>query len=67
MEVHQTQSVAAEALQSDISRLWNRFMKTVNISRRIGQIRTREITQNEDKNLTLTARRNRRMKANLFQ
>lgn len=68
--MHQTQSVVAEALealQSVISRLFNRFMKTGNIIRRIGHIRTCEITQNVHRNLTLITRRNRRMKANLFQ
>lgn len=70
LEAGQTQSVVAEALgvcQSVISRLWNRFLETGNVRRRSGQGRTPATTQNEDRYLTLTARRHRTMNATLLQ
>ncbi|GBN37878.1 hypothetical protein AVEN_66884-1 [Araneus ventricosus] len=70
LEAGQTQSVVAEALgvsPSVISRLWNRFLKTGNVHRRKGHERTQTTTQNEDRYLTLTTRRNFSMNATLSQ
>ncbi|GBM22605.1 hypothetical protein AVEN_182203-1 [Araneus ventricosus] len=70
LETCRAQSVLAAVLrisQSVIFRLWNRFSKAGNVRRRSGQGRTRATAQNEDRYLTLTARRNRSMNATLLQ
>ncbi|GBL74815.1 hypothetical protein AVEN_243666-1 [Araneus ventricosus] len=70
LEAGQTQFVVVAWLgvsQSFIFRLWNRFLKTGNVRRRSVQGHTRARTQNDDRYLTLTARRNRSMNATVFQ
>ncbi|GBM64009.1 hypothetical protein AVEN_220234-1 [Araneus ventricosus] len=63
LEAGQTQSVVKAALGISQSwkvhsRIWNLFLETGNARRRSEQGRTRATTQNEDRYLTLTARRN---------
>ena len=50
-----------------ISRIWNRVLESGNAGRRPGQGRRRATTPNEDRYLTLTARRHRNMNASLLQ
>ncbi|GFT37703.1 transposable element Tcb2 transposase [Trichonephila clavipes] len=58
LEGGQTQAETVQALgvsQSEISRIWNRFLETGSAGRRPGQGRKRATTPNEDRFLVLTA------------
>ncbi|GFY19738.1 transposable element Tcb2 transposase [Trichonephila clavipes] len=70
LEGGQTQAETVQALgmsQSVISRVWNRFLETGSVGRRLGQGRRRATTSNEDRYLVLMARRHRNINATLFQ
>lgn len=66
LEAGQTQQVVARALrvpQSVISRLWQRFQQTGNVSRRYSTGRPQCTTPQEDRYLTISARRRPRSTA----
>ncbi|GFV38329.1 transposable element Tcb2 transposase [Trichonephila clavipes] len=70
LEGGQTQAEVAQAIgvsQSEISRIWNRFLETESVDRRPGQDRRRATTPNEDRFLVLTAPRHRNMNTTLLQ
>ncbi|GFV84978.1 transposable element Tcb2 transposase [Trichonephila clavipes] len=70
LEGSQTQAEVAQAIgvsQSEISRIWNRFLEIGSADRRPGQGRRRATTPNEDRYLVLTARRHRNINATVLQ
>ncbi|GFU86776.1 transposable element Tcb2 transposase [Trichonephila clavipes] len=70
LEGGQTQAEVAQAIgvsQSEISRIWNRFLETGSAGRRPGQGRRRATMHNEDRYLVLTTWRHRNMNATLLQ
>ncbi|GFU19609.1 HTH_Tnp_Tc3_2 domain-containing protein [Nephila pilipes] len=67
LEGAQTQAEVTGVAQSVISRIWNCFLETGSAGRRLGQDQRRATTPNEDRYLTLTARRLRNMCATLLQ
>ncbi|GFU36512.1 EF-hand domain-containing family member C2 [Nephila pilipes] len=60
----QAETEATGVAQSVISRIWNRFLETGSAGRRPGQGRRRATTPNEDRYLTLTARRHQNISSN---
>ncbi|KAF8791645.1 hypothetical protein HNY73_006485 [Argiope bruennichi] len=70
LKMSQIQSVVAQVLgvfQSLNSRLWNRFLKPRSVHRRSRQDHTPARTQNEDRYVRLTARKNHTINATLLQ